>query len=226
MQRRDDLLLSTRSPHHGAARKAHSMAYAARHRRGGEQVSSRRRSSRRFTPVRALYTRILTAIVVILVPVALLAVTFPPLRPTINDFGQMFPPASFEDLETRLIRFKTQSGTTITVLTLKSLEGGDIGEIAHDAFAALPLSDQERTRTVLLIVARKEQKVDIEAGPELAKLFPKPATTVKLQRQVEPYFNGLRSDLGIHSAAHYMMEVIKGEFQVDRVTEAEALENE
>ncbi|HEY7167924.1 MAG TPA: TPM domain-containing protein [Candidatus Binatia bacterium] len=173
-----------------------------------------------------LRTLLWTSIIGLVFPLGLFARDFPPLKPTLNDFGRMFPPASFEDLEARLARFKTQTGYTIAVLTLKNLEGDDIAEVGRAAFQALRVTDAERQRSVLLLIAREERKIDLEAGTDLEKFFPKPVTIEKLEAQVDPYFNGLRSDLGVHAAAHYMMEVITGEFRADRITEAEALENE
>src|ERR1041384_3519359 len=68
----------------------------------------------------ALYTVVRIALIVVLSPFASFALDLLPLKPAINDFARMFPPASLEDLETRLSRFKAQTGDTIVVLTFKS----------------------------------------------------------------------------------------------------------
>jgi uncharacterized membrane protein YgcG len=137
----------------------------------------------------------------------------------------MIPPASYTELEDRLRVFKAQTGRTVAVVTIATVDDENLEDFARKVFQSLPLADKDRRQTVLLVVARKEQKVDIQTGSELLPLFPNPLAVEKIQAQVEPYFNGLRADLGIHAAVHYIFGVIRGDFRADRTTEAEALEN-
>jgi uncharacterized protein len=157
-------------------------------------------------------------------PAALGALETPALGVSINDFAKMMPPASVDDLTERLKRMRLETGYNIVVLTVQSLEGEDIASFAGRTFERLPLAEQELQRSVLLVVARKEQKVALHAGAALRPLFPQPAASQKLQAQVEIYFNGMRPDLGIHGGVHYIYGVIKGDFRFDRTSEEEKLE--
>ena len=158
-------------------------------------------------------------------PSSAVGLEVPALNTTINDFGKMMRPASVDDLTERLRRMKTQSAYTVTVLTVQSLEDEDIESFGRKAFKNLPLTEKELQRSVLLIVARKEQEVGVQTGSELQPLFPQPETNRKLQAQVEVYFNGMRPDLGIHAGVHYIFGVIKGEFRVDGASDEEKLED-
>jgi uncharacterized membrane protein YgcG len=153
------------------------------------------------------------------------ALELPALKPAINDFARMMPQASLDDIEARLKRFKAESGSTVVVLTIKSLEGEDIKSFGQKAFNSLPLDDKDRQTSVLLIIARKDQAVSIQTGSELQQLFPEPDASRKLEDQVKLYFNGLRPDLGIYGAVNYIFKVIKGEVHVGRKTEEEVLED-
>jgi uncharacterized protein len=152
------------------------------------------------------------------------ALELPSLNPAVNDLAGMFPPASLDDLTQRLHRFNTETANKVVVLTLKTTDGEDIEAIARAAFAALPLDDAERRRSVLLVVARKEREVTLYAGAQLQGLLPEPATNAKLESQVAPYWDGLRPDLGIHGAVHYLTRVIRGDIRVGSQTEEEKLE--
>ena len=55
-----------------------------------------------------------------------LALDIPPLQSSVNDSAGMFPPASLDDLDQRLHRFKTETANNVVVLTVKSLDGEDI----------------------------------------------------------------------------------------------------
>jgi hypothetical protein len=58
----------------------------------------------------------------------------------------------------------------------------------------------------------------------LRNLFPEPATSQKLRAQVVLYIDGLRPDLGVHGAVHYLFRVIRGDVRVGSQTEEEKLE--
>ncbi len=153
-----------------------------------------------------------------------LALDLQPLTAGVNDLAGMFPPASIADLEQRLERFTTETASHVAVLTIKSLEGQSMSELSRRAFESLPFSKAELKRTVLLVVARQQREVDFYAGDDLRPLLPKPQATKKLYAQVALYFDGMRPDLGIHGAVHYLFRVIKGDVRVGSQTEEEKLE--
>ncbi len=155
-----------------------------------------------------------------------LALEVPVLKDTINDFAGMMRQASAHDLEERLKRFKTESGNSVVVVTLQSLDDEDLESLGRKAFKGLPLEGKDLQRSVLLLVARKERKVGVQIGSELRHLFPEPATTQKLKAQVTPYLDGFRPDLGIHAAVHYIFRVIREQVHVDSTIEQEKLEEQ
>jgi uncharacterized protein len=152
------------------------------------------------------------------------ALDMPALKAGINDFAGMFPPASRDDLGARLRRFNTETANGIVVLTIKTLDGENIESVARNAFDHLPLSDTERQRTVLLVVARSERKIAFQTGSQVRALLPEPAASEKLLAQTALYWDGMRPDLGIHGAVHYLFRVLRGDVRVDSQTEEEKLE--
>lgn len=152
------------------------------------------------------------------------ALELPAIKAGINDFAAVFPPASLDDLGARLRRFNTETANGVVVLTLKTLDGEDIHSVARSAFNKLPLSDAERQRCVLLVVARSERQVAIQAGSQVRALLPEPAASQKLLAQTALYWDGMRPDLGIHGAVHYLFRVLRGDVRVGSQTEEEKLE--
>lgn len=152
------------------------------------------------------------------------AVDLPQLKASISDFAGIFPPASLEELEHRLHRFSTETDNHVAILTVKSLDGAKMAALAQESFYRLPLSDSERSKTVLVVIARAEQEVGIYAGTKLQPLLPQPATSEKLHEQVAFYINGLRPDLGIHGAVHYLFRVLRGDARVGTSSADEKLE--
>src|SRR3954452_10730967 len=83
-------------------------------------------------------------------------VELPQLTDSINDFAGIIPPASQQDLQERLRRFKARSGHTVVVVTVTTLNGETVDGVAARAFTRLPLSDADLRKTVVIVVARKE----------------------------------------------------------------------
>jgi len=152
------------------------------------------------------------------------AVDLPPLKANISDFAGMFPPASLDELEHRLYRFATETDKHVAILTVKSLDGVKITALAQDAFNRLPLSASERSKTVLVVIARAEHEVGFHAGTKLQPLLPESATSEKLREQVTLYINGLRPDLGIHGAVHFLFRVLRGDARIGIQSADEKLE--
>jgi uncharacterized protein len=148
----------------------------------------------------------------------------PALNATINDFAGMMPQASVADLEARLARFRTETSYNVVIVTVKSLDGESIESFSLRTFKNLPLGDADLQKSVLLVIARKERQVGFQAGSELRELFPEPATREKLYHQVALYFDGMRPDLGVYGAVHYLFRVIRGDLRVDSQSEEEKLE--
>ncbi len=166
----------------------------------------------------------LTLVLQFFVAVNAPAVDLPPLKATISDFAGMIPPASLDDLEHRLHRFSTETANHVAIVTVKSLDGAKMDTLARDVFKRLPLSDSERGRTVLLVITRAEHEVGFLAGAKLRHLLPQQATREKLAEQVGLYINGLRPDLGIHGAVHYLFRVLRGDARVGIESAEEKLE--
>jgi len=155
---------------------------------------------------------------------ASLAAEIPALNATINDLAGMMPQASVADLEARLARFRTETSYNVVIVTVKSLDGESIESFSLRTFKNLPLGDADLQKSVLLVIARKERQVGFQAGSGLRELFPEPATREKLYHQVALYFDGMRPDLGVYGAVHYLFRVIRGDLRVDSQSAEEKLE--
>jgi uncharacterized membrane protein YgcG len=154
-----------------------------------------------------------------------LALELPPLQPSINDFARMIPPPSLQDLQQRLLHFKTRTGYSVVVLTLSSLGNERLQDVRRYAFENLPLDEKNRQKTILLVIARKERRASVQPGSELQRLFPEPAADQKLQAHVSLYLDGFRPDLGIYSGVNYIFRAITGDVRVESTTAEEKLEN-
>ena len=170
-------------------------------------------------------TFLLAALVTLFLYSHSLALDLPPLHAGINDLAAIFPPASADDLNQRLHRFKTETSATVVVLTVKSLDGENLLSFTDRVFKTIPFGNAELAKTVVLVVARKERLVGLQVGAELRQLLPEPIAREKVESQIALYWDGLRPDLGIHGAVHYLSRVVRGDIRVGSQTEEEKLED-
>jgi uncharacterized membrane protein YgcG len=170
-------------------------------------------------------TFLLAALVTLFLHSHSFALDLPPLHAGVNDLAAIFPPASADDLNQRLHRFKTETSATVVVLTVKSLDGENLLSFTDRAFNTLPFGKAELAKTVVLVVARKERMVGLQVGAELRQLLPEPNAREKVESQVALYWDGLRPDLGVHGAVHYLSRVVRGDIRVGSQTEEEKLED-
>src|SRR4051794_30512733 len=88
------------------------------------------------------------------------------LQPTadVNDFASILAPAEKESLEERCRKLREKTGAQLAVVTLKSLEGGQVDDFAVKLFKRWGIGQKDQKNGVLLLVAIQDRKARIEVG--------------------------------------------------------------
>jgi uncharacterized protein len=94
----------------------------------------------------------------------ILAAEFPPPSGYVNDFASILSSSVKAELEQELQDFKQTSGHEIALVTLKSLQGDSIENVAVAIFEQWGIGTKEKDNGVLLLVAPQERKLRIEVG--------------------------------------------------------------
>src|SRR3954454_18132684 len=96
------------------------------------------------------------------------------LRPTadVNDFAGILTPAEKDSLEDRCRQLRGKTGAQLAVVTLKSLEGGQIDDFAVKLFKQWGIGQKDKKNGILLLVAIKDRKARIEVGYALEPILP------------------------------------------------------
>jgi len=107
-------------------------------------------------------------------------------RGHVSDFAGVFEPASRDSLEQYLLSVKTLTGSEIAVVTLPSLEGGEIGDFANRLFERWGIGQKDKG--ALLLTALEERDVRIEVGYGLEGILTDARTGRILDESVIPRF--------------------------------------
>lgn len=136
------------------------------------------------------------------------------LRPAadVNDYAGVLSKAERDALEARCKRLREKTGAQLAVVTIKSLEGGQIDDFANKLFARWGIGHKDKKDGLLLIVAMDDRKSRIEVGYGLEPIIPDILAGRILDHQLKPQFRQGNYAAGLTAAVNALCELVeKGE---------------
>jgi uncharacterized protein len=133
------------------------------------------------------------------------------LRPTadVNDFAGILTPAERESLEDRCRKLREKTGAQLAVVTLKSLEGGQIDDFAVKLFKQWGIGQKDQKNGILLLVAIQDRKARIEVGYGLEPILPDALAGRILNDQLFPAFKQRRYAGGLNAAVERIAAIVE-----------------
>ena len=93
-------------------------------------------------------------------------------RGHVNDWAGLLDDAGRSTMEAQLVQLRQQTGAEVAVVTLPSLEGGQIDDFAVKLFEKWGLGREGKDDGLLLLVAFEDRKARIEVGYALEAILP------------------------------------------------------
>jgi uncharacterized protein len=133
------------------------------------------------------------------------------LQPTadVNDFAGILKPPERDALEQRCKELREKTGAQLAVVTLKSLEGGQIDDFTVKLFQRWGVGDKDKKNGILLLVAIQDRKARIEVGYGLEPILPDALAGRILNEQLFPAFRQQRYADGLTGAVNRIIEIIE-----------------
>lgn len=112
------------------------------------------------------------------------------LQPTgyVNDFASVFNPAQRQSLENLLTELDEKTRAQIAVVTVRSLDGGEIQDFANRLFEGWGIGERGSDRGMLFLTAIEERRIWVEVGYGLEGQFPDARVGRLLDQEVTPHF--------------------------------------
>ena len=82
----------------------------------------------------------------------------------VNDFANVLSAAEKQQLEDKLVAYSDSTSTQITIVTIQSLEGAEVGSYAAELGEKWGVGTKQNHNGVLILMALKERKVSIRTG--------------------------------------------------------------
>ena len=139
------------------------------------------------------------------------------LTPTgsIIDQANLLPPAQEQKLRSILDNLEKQTGAALVVVTLPSLEGGQIDDFTNRLFEKWGVGQAGKDNGVMLLVAVKERKMRIEVGYGLEGVIPDGRVGSIRDQYILPYFRNEQMAAGIESGSLALANLIAENYKME-----------
>ena len=127
----------------------------------------------------------------------------------VNDFAKLLTAEQRQALEARLTALREKSGAEVAVVTLKSLEGGQIDDFANKLFKQWGIGKQGADNGALLLVAIDDRKGRIEVGYGLEPILPDAIAGRILDENLFPAFRQQQYAEGLSTAVERLATLVE-----------------
>lgn len=136
----------------------------------------------------------------------------PPVEGWVSDRAELLSASEEQALEALMDSYRVGTGHDIALLTLPSLEGRPIEEVAIRTFREWGLGSKDLNDGALLVVARDERELRIEVGRGLEGTLPDSVAGRIIRDVITPEFREGRMYAGIDAGIKAMHAAIGGDY--------------
>ena len=127
----------------------------------------------------------------------------------VSDFAGLLTPADRAVIEKRLSELRRKTGVQFALVTLKSMEGGQIDDFAVKLFKKWGVGEKGKNNGVMLLVAIEDRKARVEVGYGLEPILPDALAGRVLDEQLFPAFKQQHYGQGLTQAVNRIAEIIE-----------------
>jgi len=127
----------------------------------------------------------------------------------VNDFAGILSPTDRATIAERCRQLREKTGAGFVIVTLQSLEGGQIDDFTVKLFKQWGIGQKDKNNGLLLLVALKDRKARLEVGYGLEPIIPDALAGRILDEQLFPAFKQQRYGDGLKAAVNRAAELIE-----------------
>jgi len=166
-------------------------------------------------PVKGFYILIIALLVFATKTSPTLAVNFPSPIGFLNDFADVIPTETENELELSLKSLREETTVEVSVVTVSSLSGLTVDDFAVKLFEFWKIGKKGEDNGLLFLVSPNDRKVRIEVGYGLEPILPDAKTGRILDDFVLPSFKKNDYSGGIEAGVRELVTEIRKGYQKD-----------
>jgi len=144
-----------------------------------------------------------------------------PERPSpprlVNDFANILGEREESALEKKLVFYSDSTSTQIVVVTIKSLEGNEIGDYSFRLAEKWGIGQKGKDNGVLILVALADKKMFIATGYGMEGVLPDAIAKRIVENYLKPNFRNNNYYKGIDEATSVIIGLASGQFTPDQI---------
>jgi uncharacterized protein len=143
----------------------------------------------------------------------------------VYDYADVIFSAEEQQLESMVAELRQKTGAAIVVVTLKTLDGGDINEFSTRLFEKWGIGEKGKDNGLLFLAAMQEREMRIEVGYGLEGAVPDAKAGRIIREQITPYFQRGQTGQGIVIGVAALSKEIAEEYNVELTGAAQYSQN-
>lgn len=130
----------------------------------------------------------------------------------VNDQANIISSSTERSLEGKLVEYERQTSNEIAILTINSLAGNTIEDVAVKTFEDWGIGKKDKDNGVLIVYAVEEDQIRIEVGYGLEGVLTDASSRLILEREMVPLFAEQKYDSGFINGTDAIINQIGDEF--------------
>ena len=149
-------------------------------------------------------------------PFVVYGLDVPGLQGYVNDYAEMISPSAKSKIEEELRAFERSDSTQIVILTIPSLEGGNIEEFGIKVAETWKIGQQGKDNGILFVVSKQERKIRVEVGRGLEGNLTDLMAGRIIDLVITPRFKRADFDGGFMAGVSALIDATRGEFKAEQ----------
>lgn len=140
----------------------------------------------------------------------------PSFQTSVYDYANVLSADEKTQLEEKLVRYSDSTSTQIMVVTIESLKGEDVSQLATKWAHTWGLGQAKEDNGVIILVAKEERKIAINPGYGLEDRLTAGIGGEIIRNIIIPEFKGGSYYNGLDKGADALFDVFKGKYKGER----------
>ena len=140
----------------------------------------------------------------------------PSFQTSVYDYANVLSTTEKAQLEEKLVRYSDSTTTQIVVITIESLKGEDVSQLATKWAQTWGLGQAKEDNGVIILVAKDERKIAINPGYGLEDRLTAGIGGEIIRNSIIPEFKTGSYYNGLDKGADALLDVFKGKYKGER----------
>ncbi len=134
----------------------------------------------------------------------------------VYDYGNLFTPNERASLKQTLINYADSTSTEIVLITVKSLDGAPINQVAAQTGDYWMIGQKDKDNGIVILISVEDRLVTIQTGYGSQVAVTPSMANLVIEEIIQPYFRRAEYFKGTEKALFAIFDFMSGKFEAER----------